>query len=181
MERRKPLKADPAKTRAWQDRSRKPLQRGEFWKTRTGQLRRKTALKKRNEERIARRKKEYDRHIHSAEWLKIRYERFLFDNGMCQCEWCVEERKNDPMGVIRDVFAERAPAGWQRMEAHMPIPVWYTAKGGAPWRRIRGFSTHHVRYRKPEQLKDLRTMYPLHHDLTEAKYSTRRRYLQGSK
>lgn len=156
-----------------------PLKRSALSRGKGPSLRR-TPLRKVNTARVARKRKVYATHLRSAYWLQLRYERFMLDRGMCQCEWCIEERKNDPTGVIRDVFAAAdRPANVTRMEAHVPIPVHFTAKGTAPWRRIRGFSTHHVRYRTlgEEQLKDLRTMYVHHHEATEAKYSTRWRYL----
>lgn len=142
-----------------------------------------TRLRQRNPERIAKKRKVYTTYLRSAGWLKLRYERFLLDGGMCQCEWCIEERKNDPMGILRDVFAVGdRPEGVTRMEAHQPIPAYFTASGTAPWRRIRGFSTHHVRYNlEDEKIENLRTMYPHHHAATEAKFSTRRRFLRGEK
>lgn len=177
LRQRKPLQADPAAVRAWQDRSRRPLARKAFWQSKKGTLIRKTAIKQRNEKAIARRRKVYTTYLRSAEWLKLRYDRYLLDDGYCQCEWCVQARK----GETKEQNAAR-PAGVTFSEAFQQIPVYFTASGTAPWRRIRGFSTHHVRYDlinpKPS---DLRTMYPHHHDATEAKYSTRRRYLGGSK
>ena len=173
MKTRKPLKANPAVTRAWQDRSRKPLARGEFWKTKTGQLRRKTAMKQRNEKNIAKRRATYTKYLASAEWLQLRYARFLMDEGMCQCRWCVAARKGEKI--------ER-PDGVLVAEAFVPIPVYYVSQGTAPWRRIRGFSTHHTHYDLTNQkLKDIRTTYPHHHAAEESLHGTRRRYLRIGK
>lgn len=169
---RKPLRANPETTRAWQNRS-KPLTRRAFWQTKTGQLRRKTAMKQRNEKNIAKRRKTYTKYLASAEWLQLRYARFLMDDGFCQCRWCKAARKGEAIERPNDVTFG---------EAFQTIPVHYTAGGTAPWRRIRGFSTHHVRYDLTNpKLSDIRTMYVHHHDAEEAMYSTRRRHLGGTK
>lgn len=163
------MKQTELRRTGWIKRGTKGLSRG------TSSLRR-TTMPQKNVERIAKKRATYAKHLRSVEWLKLRYARFLLDQGMCQCEWCLAVRRElTESGMVPAHLPEGVYAG----EALNPIPVHYTASGTTPWRRIRGFSTHHVRYRElgKEQLRDLRTMYKHHHEATEAKYSTRRRYL----
>ncbi len=179
MKTRKPLKADPAKVRAWQDRSRKPLSRGEFWKTRSGQLKRRTALVKRNVQRAAKRAKAYRTVIASDFHKQLRYAAFLRSGGFCECPRCAPYRTAplDDRWLVADV--ERACT---------PIPVWFTKRGAEPWQRFRSTDgeLHHTSYKHfgAENLGELRLVqwcWKSCHQRIEAEHGTRRTYLRGTK
>ncbi len=157
----------------WLPRSSKPLKR-------TAIKRSTTPIKQRNEQRIAKRHAAYTAHLRSVEYLQLRYARYLLDDGYCQCEWCVKMR--DVQFSVSGFFEvlKTLPDNINTAEPYNKIPVHFTKSGSEPWRRIRGFHTHHARYDLTHpKITDLRTMYPHHHLATEAKYSTRRRFLKS--
>ena len=192
MERRKPLKADPAKTRAWQDRSRRPLARKAFWKSGKGQLVRRTAMARQNVRQAARRAKAYRKVLASDFHKQLRYAAFLRSGGLCECEQCVGIRKRNAtaFGIPEGAWIKPAGGMWASDEvtAHSEIPCWFTKCGKEPWQRFRSTDgeLHHTSYKylgkeNPDELRLVQWVWRDCHKRIEAKYSTRRRYLQGSK
>ncbi len=177
----KPLRSDPAKVRAWLDRSRKPLTRGAFWKTRTGQLLRRTAMKQRNVERRARRAKQYRAVLVSDFHKQLRYAAYLRAGGLCECDRCVALRSPTHQAMTAEGFSEQ-------LQAATPIPVWFTVKGSDPWRRFRSSDgeIHHDSYKhfgkeNPDELRLLRWVWKTCHQRIEAEHNTRRHWLAGDK
>ena len=183
---RKPLRANPETTRAWQDRS-KPLSRGEFWTTRSGQLKRRTALAKRNVQRAAKRTKVYRTVIASDFHKQLRYTAFLRSGGLCECESCAlirrqtgeDRRLHRPDTLYAPALVEMAFAS---------IPVWFTKRGAEPWQRFRSTDgeLHHTSYRHfgAENLDELRLVQWVWrdcHQRIEAEHGTRRTFLRGPK
>lgn len=171
------LKADPEKVRAWQDRSRKPLARQAFWSSPRGQLRRKTALAKRNVQRAARRLRKYKAVLASDFHKKLRYDASLRSGGLCECEQCVGMRDG-----LRVLFVDIGTPAYEK--AWTDIPVWFTKRGKEPWQRFRSKDgeLHHVSYAKlgqenPDELRLVRWVWKSCHARIEAEHGTRRRYL----
>lgn len=143
-------------------------------------------IPQRNEKRIARKNVSYRKVIASDFHKKLRYERFLLAGGLCECDRCVKIRKMAP-SYEEAILA--ALAGYTREQieaAFTPPPVWFTRKGGEPWRRFRSDAgeVHHTSYRyfgkeNPEELKVLRWTWDPHHKEIEAEFGTRRRFLKG--
>ncbi len=173
----KPLRADPSKTRDWQDRSRRPLARKAFWQSKKGTLIRRTAIAKVNAERVARKRKTYTAHLRSKGWKELRYAAFLRSGGLCECDRCATARKGF---VVLQYGESEVPV---LREAHTPVEVWFVKSGKTPADRFRGGSVHHVTYRRfgEERLSDIQFMHPTHHAAVEAEHGTRRRFLGASK
>jgi hypothetical protein len=159
------LRADPARTRAWHQRSRKALVRH-------------VPLRDRNPERIARKRKAYAARLRKSDWKLLKYLAYQRSNGLCECETCAYARK------LGERFARRATtrAEYVQYEAsQIPVAVWFVKGGGAIHLRMRGGSLHHVTYARfgSERLEDVRFMHVAHHAAVEREHGTRRRYLAG--
>lgn len=153
-------------------------------------------IPQRNERRIARKNVSYRKVISSDFHKKLRYDRFLLAGGLCECDRCAAIRKAI---VVENEFTlswgfpdqKFADTKWTRGEVHAaftPTPVWFTKRGGEPWRRFRSDAgeVHHDSYHyfgkeNPEELKVVRWTWDAHHKEIEAKFGTRRRFLAGRK
>lgn len=139
---------------------------------RSGDLKRKTpmargssrlprvAIRRINAARVARKQKAYSQRLAKADWKVLRRQAYDRDGGLCWCPTCVEGRRNG------EAFAFE------------PIPVWFDKRGG-----IHGFHTHHTTYVRfgHEDLADLLTMHPQHHQALEADKGYRARFLRTGK
>ncbi len=136
-----------------------PLKRSAMSRNKGSSLRR-AALRKVNPERMARRVKAYRARLQKADWQELRRKAYDRDGGLCWCPICVAGRKNG------EAFAFE------------PIPIWFDTRG-----KIHGFDTHHVTYARwgKEELSDLLTMHPKHHQALEATTGKRQRYLRTGK
>lgn len=145
-------------------------------------------IPQRNEKRITRKAIAYRKVIGSDFHKKLRYDAFLRANGLCECDRCATIRRMAP-SYEEAIIA--ALAGYTREQieaAFTPTPVWFTRKGGEPWRRFRSTDgeVHHDGYRyfgqeNPEELRVVRWTWDAHHREIEAKFGTRRRFLSGRK
>ena len=143
-------------------------------------------IPQRNERRIARKNVSYRKVISSDFHKKLRYDRFLMANGLCECDRCAKIRK---IAVSYEAAMDAVIAGYTRDEieaAFTPTPVWFTKKGGEPWRRFRSDAgeVHHDSYRyfgkeNPLELQLIRWTWDAHHKEIEAEFGTRRRFLSG--
>lgn len=164
--------------------------RARFGKTPRKSIARKTYLPRatkpipqRNEKRIARKAVAYRKVIASDFHKKIRYQAFFRSGGLCECSVCVKARVS--LLTASEMTADQLLA-WQR--AITPIPVWFTRKGGEPWRRFRSDEgeTHHTSYQlfgkeNPAELELVEWQWDACHKRIEAEHGTRRRFLWGRK
>lgn len=192
MKTHKLLRANPAKVRAWQDRSRKPLSRKAFWQTKKGTGLRRVAMKQRNEARIAKRAKQYRTVLASDFHKQLRYRAWERAGGLCECARCVEIRKRNAVafGVEEGAWIKPAGGMWASDEvtAHSVIPVWFTKRGGEPYKRFRSTEgeIHHTTYKylgkeNPDELRFVKWMRKTCHQRIEAEHNTRRLWLVGGK
>lgn len=166
----KPLRADPIKTRAWRDRSRKPLPQV-------------------NRAKEQRRKLNYNAVIRSDFHKKLRYDAYLRAGGFCECDRCVKVREvaagwDGSIEAMAEALRKFPRA--QVDAALTPTPVWFTKKGTEPWRRFRSDAgeVHHDSYKyfgdeNPAELEVVRWTWDAHHQEIEATFGTRRRFLTG--
>lgn len=136
-----PRSTKPLRRKKWLPRSTKPI--AKFGKAKL------------------RRVASYNKHIQSAEWKRLRQERYKLAKGLCECPDCIEGRH-------------------QGIEAaFVPIEVWFR-KGKAY-----GFDCHHTAkaYRDMPNVKveDVRVMHPAHHDRFESQFGHRRQYMKTGK
>jgi hypothetical protein len=115
------------------------------------------AIRKVNAARVAKKAKAYRQRLASASWQALRRQAYDRDGGLCWCPMCVTGRQHG------EAFAFE------------PIPIWFDTKG-----KIHGFHTHHVTYARfgHEDLADLLTMAPTHHQALEAQMGYRQRWLR---
>lgn len=139
-----------------------------------------TPVKQRNERAIARRHANYRSVIASDFNKQLRYKTFVRSGGLCECDECVAIRTDPSERLV--MFPERIAL------AFAEIPVWFTKKGGEPWRRFRSNDgeLHHLNYKyfgdeNPDELRFVRWVWTSCHQRIEAEHGTRRRYLSGRK
>ena len=141
-----------------------PLKRTELrrksWMRRGTSRLPRVAIRKINMARVARKLKAYRARLAKADWKLVRRHAYERDGGLCQCPPCIDGRRNG------EAFAFE------------PIPVWFDTRGG-----IHGFDTHHTTYARfgHEDLADLLTMHPTHHQALEAQMGYRQRWLRSSR
>ena len=152
------LKTNPEKARAWRDRSRKEI--------------------KPNRRRQARRAQHYRQVLTSDFHKKLRYDAFMRSGGLCECAECAKIRKEPYPRLLEETARIR--------HAWTPIPVWFTKRGGEPWRRFRSTDgeTHHDSYKffgdeNPAELELVRWVWKVCHQRIEAEFGTRRLFLTG--
>ncbi len=153
-------------------------------------------IPQRNEKRIARKAVGYRKVIASDFHKKLRYDAFLRSGGLCECERCAKIRRTivpENVFTLSWGFPDQrfADTPWTRGEverAYTPIPVWFTKKGGEPWRRFRSTlgETHHTSYKffgeeNPAELEFVEWQWDSCHQRIEAEKGTRRRFLKGRK
>lgn len=181
--RRSFIKTDPAKVRAWQDRSRKPIARKAYLPRAT------KPIPQVNVRATSRRGVRYRQVISSAFHKELRYRAFVRSGGLCECEECVQIRATNAAAFVHRHLRPGTAWTLERItRAFTQIPVWFTKKGSEPWMRFRSNDgeTHHTSYHLfgEENFAELElvqwTWESCHHRI-EAEHGTRRRFLKGRK
>lgn len=186
----------------WVDRVKKARAQQAKWRRRAiarakGKPRR--AIPKVNVRATKRRNLNYRKVISSDFHKQLRYQAYLRSKGLCECAECRGIRKEVTTAYVRGIgepeltaLAQYAvPAAKWSIEriahAFEEIPVWFTKKGGEPWRRFRSDrgEVHHTSYayfgqENPAELSKLEFTWDDCHQRIEAEHGTRRRFLKGA-
>ena len=134
-------------------------------------------IPKANRKRIERKAKAYAAVIRSDFHKRLRYAAAEWACGLCQCDRCREVRRH----------AEQ----WDhhaRETAFTEIPVYFTATGGAAYKRFRSNDgeLHHDSYKffgdeNPAEIQHVRWVWKSCHQRIESEHGTRRRFLKGGR